>query len=73
MSDNLPAKIPVRPTKKVSPQGDVVPASANPRAPETKVIRPPLSLQGMMVARRHLAQFIRFASRATAKGTAPAL
>ena len=48
-------------------------AVSNPPAPEIKVIQAPPSLPGMVLIRRQLAQFIRFASRVTAKSTTPAL
>jgi DNA polymerase III beta subunit, C-terminal domain/DNA polymerase III beta subunit, central domain len=73
MSDNLPAKLPARQTKEVSPRGQVVPITANPPAPETKLIQAPPSLPGIVLIRRHLAQFIRFASRLTTKSATPAL
>jgi DNA polymerase III beta subunit, C-terminal domain/DNA polymerase III beta subunit, central domain len=73
MSDNLPAKLPARQTKEVSPRGQVVPITANPPAPETEVIQAPPSLPGIVLTRRHLAQFIRFASRLTTKSATPAL
>src|SRR5438046_8623586 len=71
--DKLPAKLPVRQTKEVSPRGEVVPITANPPAPEIKVVQAPPSLPGMVLVRRQLAPFIRFASRLTTKSATPAL
>ena len=73
MSDNLPANLPVRQTKEVSPQGDVVPITANPPAPVIEAIQTPPSLPGIVFVRRQLAQFIRFASKLTTKSATPAL
>jgi hypothetical protein len=73
MSENLPAKVPVRQTKELSPQRSIVSITASPelRAIEAATSLP--SLRGVTVARRHLAQFIRFASRLTTRGATPAV
>jgi DNA polymerase III beta subunit-like protein len=73
MSDNLPAKLPVRQTKEVTRQSKVTAARANPPAARTKVVQGPPSSPGILLVRRHLAQFIRFASRVTTKSATPAL
>jgi DNA polymerase-3 subunit beta len=67
MSDNLPA--PVRPIKEVSIQRNVTLDS-----PALSTVTHALpSIPGMVLTRRHLANFIRFASRVTARSATPGL
>ena len=73
MSDNLPAKLPVRQTKEVTRQSKATAAPANPPAARTKVVQVQPSPPGILLVRRHLGQFIRFASRLTARSATPAL
>jgi DNA polymerase III beta subunit, C-terminal domain/DNA polymerase III beta subunit, central domain len=73
MSDNLPAKLPVRQTKQVTRQSKATAAPANPPAALTKVVQVQPSPPGILLVRRHLGQFIRFASRLTARSATPAL
>jgi hypothetical protein len=73
MSDNLPAKLPVRQTKEVTRQSKATAAPANPPAALTKVVQVQPSPPGILLVRRHLGQFIRFASRLTARSATPAL
>src|SRR5262245_42686750 len=73
MSDNLPAKLPVRQTKEVIRQSKVAPAPVNPPVALTKVVQVQPSSPGILLVRRQLAQVIRFASRLTTKGATPAL
>ena len=73
MSDNLPAKLPVRQTKEVTRQSKATAAPANPLAALTKVVQVQPSPPGILLVRRHLGQFIRFASRLTARSATPAL
>ena len=73
MSDNLPAKLPVRQTKEVTRQSKATAAPANPPAALTKVVQFQPSPPGILLVRRHLGQFIRFASRLTARSATPAL
>ena len=60
MSDNLPA---VRQPKEVSPRRSALETAAA----LTKAIQAPPALRGMVLTRQHLAHFVRFASRVTAK------
>ena len=73
MSDNLPAKLPARQTKEVTRQSKATAAPANPPAALTKVVQVQPSPPGILLIRRHLGQFIRFASRLTARSATPAL
>ena len=73
MSDNLPAKLPARQTKEVTRQSKATAAPANPPAALTKVVQVQPSPPGILLVRRHLGQFIRFASRLTARSATPAL
>src|SRR5436190_16782465 len=73
MSDNLPAKLPVRQTKEATIQSKAAAAPGNPPAARTKVVQGPPSSPGILLVRRHLAQFIRFASRVTTRSATPAL
>ena len=73
MSENLPAKLPPRQRKDVSPQASAVPVAANSPAPRTKAVRLAPALPGMVLARRHFARFVRFASRLTSRCPTPAL
>jgi hypothetical protein len=73
MSDNLPAKLPVRQTKGVTRQSKVAPAPINPPAVLTKVVQVLPSSSGILLVRRQLAQFVRFASRLTTRSATPAL
>src|SRR6185369_1619204 len=69
MSDSLPVNLPVRPPKEVSPPRNT------PETPTTliKVIQAPPALPGMVLTRQHLAHFLRFASRVTARSATPGL
>jgi hypothetical protein len=73
MSDDLPANLPVRQTKEVTRQSKGTVAPANPPAALTKVIQVPPSSSGILLVRRQLAQFVRFASRLTTRSATPAL
>jgi hypothetical protein len=73
MSENLPAKLPVRQTKEVARQSKATAAPANPPAALTKPVQVTPSSPGILFVRRQLAQFIRFASRVTTKSPTPAL
>jgi hypothetical protein len=69
MSENLPANLPVRqPGTVSSAKQPAEPSAAARRATHTLP-----SLPGMVLARRHLAHFIRFASRVTVKSATPGL
>jgi hypothetical protein len=68
MSDTLPANVPARPTKEISQQCNAVPDSAL-----STVTHALPSIPGMVLTRRHLANFIRFASRVTARSATPGL
>jgi hypothetical protein len=70
MSDNLPANVPARPPKEVSLQRKT---SENPATTLTRVIQAPPAPRGMVLTRQHLAHFIRFASRVTARSAIPGL
>jgi DNA polymerase III beta subunit, C-terminal domain/DNA polymerase III beta subunit, central domain len=73
MSDNLPAKLPVRQTKEVTRQSKATAAPGSPPVALTKVVQVQPSPPGILLVRRHLGQFIRFASRLTARSATPAL
>jgi hypothetical protein len=74
MSDNLPAKLPVRQTKEVSRQSKVTAVLANLPAVLPKAVQVQPFSPGILLVRRHLAQFIRFASRLTTRSkSTPAL
>jgi len=69
MSDNVPANIPVRPKKEIS-----LPRNIARDSPALSAINHAVpSIPGMVLARRHLAHFIRFASRVTVKSATPGL
>jgi DNA polymerase-3 subunit beta len=69
MSENLPANVPARPTKETALQRNAAPDSA---ALSTITHALP-SIPGMVLTRRHLAHFVRFASRVTARSATPGL
>jgi hypothetical protein len=68
-SKNLPANVPVRPTKEISLQRKV--ASDASRLNTISQALP--SIPEMVLTRSHLAHFVRFASRVTARSAMPGL
>jgi hypothetical protein len=69
MPENLPANVPVRPTKEI-----VLERNAAPDSPGLSAVSHSLpSIPGMVLTRRHLANFVRFASRVTARSATPGL
>jgi hypothetical protein len=69
MSENLPANVPARPTKEIVLERNAAPDSS---ALGTVTQALP-SIPRMVLTRRHLANFVRFASRVTARSATPGL